>query len=208
MTTRALRLLAAVAAALLLAAGCGGDDDEDATATTTTTEAADESEDTSTTSEAEETSTTTEPETTTTETTEPDGPGGGGIDLEALADIDDFCELESLGDDIDDAIFDDTSEDPATPEQMQASLDAMSAFLTRANQLAPDAIRADFALVSEGFLALIDAMADYDYDFMALGMAMESDPALSQRLAVLESPEYQQASENIDAWIATNCGDD
>ncbi|QGG94674.1 hypothetical protein [Actinomarinicola tropica] len=204
MTTRALRLLAAVLAAVLLAAACGGDDDGDDATTTTSAEEAEE--ETTTTSEAEEETTTTSEETTET-TEEAGGTTGGTLDLEALADVDDFCELESFGDDIDDAIFDDTAEEPATPEQMQASFDAMSAFLTRANQIAPEEIRADFALVSEGFLELIGLMAEYDYDFMALGMAAQQDPELAQRLELLESPEYQQASENVDAWIDANCGD-
>jgi hypothetical protein len=201
MTSRTLRLLAALMASMLLLAACGGDDGDD-DATTTTEAEADET--TTTEAEADETTTTEATDDTTEDTTEgTTEEGAGSFDLEALAEVDDFCDLDDLGDSMDDTLF---SGEPSSPEAMEQAYQAMGAFFVRANQLAPDEIADDFAILSNGMSELMAVLADYEWDFAAMSMAAMEDPELEARLSALDTPEFDAASENIDAWITANCG--
>lgn len=213
MSTRTLRLLAALLAAVLLAASCGGDDDDEP-ATTTTSEAADDDEGTTTTSDGEDTTTTSEG---TSDTTAGGGEGeegagggeGGTVDggpmIDDLAAIDDFCSLDAYANEMDDAIFADPGAGPPDPERQREMRAVVEALYVRAAQVAPAELRGDFAIVSEGFGQLFDLLEEFDYDSMAMFMAMESDPELAARLEAIEAPEYQQASDNIQAWVDANC---
>lgn len=200
MTTRPHRLIAALFASLLVLAACGDDGGDEADGTTTTaaaqeTDATDDTETTETTAETTE----------TTETTEGGSSGGSGFGFDAgdLAAIDHFCDLESIGENIEFDLFDDAA---ATPDQIQDGIDAMSAIFARGNQLAPPEISEDFATLTRGMADLIGVLSDYDFNFMELMTAAEADPELEARFNSLNSPELIAASDNVEAWIEANCG--
>lgn len=203
MRSRSLRLLAALLATVLVLGACsddGGSDDETATtAEPTTTEGDDEA--TTTTEADDDATTTTEADETSDEGEEA---SGGSIDIGALAEIDDFCLLNEESEDFEaaDAIF---GGDVDGPEDMEEAFLFMQAFFARIVEIAPDEIREDVVTVAGGVDEWMGLLADYEFDFAAMGAAAASDPDVAAQMEAINSEDFVTASENIDSWLETNC---
>ncbi len=66
---------------------------------------------------------------------------------------------------------------------------------------APSEIRGDLDTVVDGFETFVDLLSDYDYNFFEIP---EDDP----RLAVLEGPEFDAASDRLDAYCGIDSDSD
>lgn len=191
--SRSSRLVAAVVAGSLLLAACGDDSDDDDDASSETTE-----------------------ETTTT-AGEDGGDEGGDIDadddpvidgsmelddfLAVLADVDEFCGLDDASDVAGAALF-----MGETPEEREEGAQLYLAWAERARQLAPGEIEDDVNLVLDGLSEIIDALAEFDYDFVAVSDAAEAgDERALLILEGMEGGELTAASDRVDAWIEGNC---
>ncbi len=89
-----------------------------------------------------------------------------------------------------------------------SSADVKKAFETVDKQInamvnaAPAEIKKDTQTVQAGLRTFIDVMKSADYDLTKLF----SDPTVADKLAVLDSDEFQKASENIDTYLNDTCG--
>lgn len=200
MMSRTPRLIAVLLAGALVLGACGDDDDAADDTTTTTTEAPADGG--------------TDDEGTDDEGTDggddgsddggdgADDGGSTGFDPSQLAGIDDFCDLDDLGDESFDSLFTTDSEDPA---ERREAYDLLRAFYARAVMIAPSEIRGDVESMIRGIEPLFELLAEYDYDFMALYAASEADPAIATQLEAFEDPELQAAGDRVDAWVEANC---
>jgi predicted small lipoprotein YifL len=197
-----VRLLAVLAASLLLLAACG---DDDSTATPPADTADQDGTDAGDTDATD-----------TTDAADDDAPPAtaGGTDrgdLPNLAAIGDFCDLFRAFDDIDDEVFfgDDPDMSPEeSAEAMAIGFQYMEALFARAVQLAPGEIRDEMATIAAGMAAYNSLLAEYDYDFMAMAVASMEDPELEERFAAIESDEFEDASDRIEAYVLAECGVD
>ncbi|HLT15640.1 MAG TPA: hypothetical protein VK007_02965 [Acidimicrobiales bacterium] len=196
MRTRTPRLLAALVTGALLLGACGDDDDAadepDDTTTSETTEAAPSDDGDDVLDDG--------PDDDVDDVDDDDGPTP--FDPAILAGIDDFCDLDEVGDDAFDALFTDQE---ATPAQREEAVKALGAFYQRAIDLAPGEIKSDLVLMSEAIGPLFQLLAQYDYDFMALFAAAEADPSLGEQVEAIDSPELNAAGERVDDWVEANC---
>lgn len=196
MRTRTPRLLAALVTGALLLGACGDDDDAadepDDTTTSETTEAAPSDDGDDVLDDG--------PDDDVDDVDDDDGPTP--FDPAILAGIDDFCDLDEVGDDAFDALFTDQE---ATPAQREEAVKALGAFYQRAIDLAPGEIKSDLVLMSEAIGPLFQLLAQYDYDFTALFAAAEADPSLGEQVEALDSPELNAAGERVDDWVEANC---
>lgn len=191
--------LSLVVVMALFAASCGSDDGGDDEAGDTTTSAAEE---TTTTSEADETTTTSEAE-GSDETSEPtdDETAGDLPTVEEIEGIDDFCTVWTMGESS--ADFGDV--DGASPEQIQQTAQILNALLVQGVATAPDEIKDDFTAMATSVQDFYAILADYEYDFTALGQASATDPELAERMEAIYGPELETQTANVEAWIAANC---
>jgi hypothetical protein len=197
---RRLAALSLIAVVALFAASCGSDDggDEDAGDTTTT-----EAEETTTSTEAEETTTTEAAEEEPAETSEPsDGETSGEMPtVEDIEGIDDFCTVWTMGE----SSSDFGNVDGASPEQIQQTAQVLNALLVQGVATAPDEIKDDFTAMATSVQDFYAILADYEYDFTALGQASANDPELAERMEAIYSPELESQTANVEAWVAANC---
>ena len=75
------------------------------------------------------------------------------------------------------------------------------AYLEDARNKVPDEIKDDFAVVADTIGQYAELIKDHDGDITA---AM-SDPEVIEQMEALSSPEYEEASANVDAWFSANC---
>ncbi|MEO8692425.1 MAG: hypothetical protein ABI658_02850 [Acidimicrobiales bacterium] len=71
---------------------------------------------------------------------------------------------------------------------------------------APSEIKADLQTLQKGFKAIGDFYASYDYDVTKLTAAIQKDPTIANKLAVLDSADYSAASDRVDAYFEKVCG--
>jgi len=201
MSSRLLRLLAALLASVLVLGACGGDDDEDddttGSTTSTTVEAPGDGDD-----EADTTDDTVE------ETVDPDEGDDTGTDEDAasfdpavLESVDDFCQLDAVGDEAFMALTSDT------PEGAEQGAQFMAAFFTRATEIAPDELSEDLRVLTGALGELYAAAADHDYDIEAMYAAAAEDPELQARLDAADAPEVEAADQRVTDWVDANCAE-
>jgi hypothetical protein len=83
----------------------------------------------------------------------------------------------------------------------EASAKEAEQYFEEAKGNLPDDIRDDFEVVADGMKKYGEVLADHDYDFTK---AM-SDPDVQSALEDLDTPEFQAASDNVNAWLEENC---
>jgi hypothetical protein len=75
----------------------------------------------------------------------------------------------------------------------RTAMEETVAGLERARDLAPSEIRDDVNMVLDTFLGFAELLEEYDYNFLAMGTAVEKDP----RILALEQPEFIAATDRI-----------
>ena len=119
-----------------------------------------------------------------------DGGDAGGADS-------DFCTLakaaDSSGDDASTAL------DSADPAQIEEALNAALADAERAAEIAPDDIKAAVEKVVDGQRQLIEGLERNDWDILA---AIGDE----EFAALIEDESFQEASDELDAYLETTCG--
>ena len=184
--------LALFAVLALFVAACGSDDGDDESSQTS---AVDGEEQTTTSGEEDGTTTTEEDEA---------GSDDDASGLPALADIeaiDDFCAIWSMGEGSSE--FGDLT--ATSPEEVQQTAQVLNALLVQGVATAPPEIKDDFSAMASSVQDFYAILADYEYDFTALGQASANDPELAARMEAVYSPELDAHTANIEAWVATNC---
>jgi hypothetical protein len=108
----------------------------------------------------------------------------------------DFCNFDAGIDEGMDSI------DPSfsNPEEIEATFEQLMDDIDQAVDMAPDELRADVELLADGVSGLVEVLAEYDFNFLAIPESATDDP----RMAALEDPAYEAASARIDAY----CGFD
>ena len=178
--------------ALLLAA-CGGGDGS-VTAETTATDPSSSSPATTSATSGGPTVTgpTTSVAATPTVTAKPPADSGNAGDA--------FCAKGAkVSDEVDAA----TSQLGTSPADMKLQYEALISLFAELTKVAPAAIKADFAVVTEGFTKFAATLAKYNYDFTKI----IGDPDAMKSLEQLTSGQFAQASANIEAWVSKNCAD-
>lgn len=127
-----------------------------------------------------EVSTTSEVPTTSETLTDSEAPtaGDGGR----------FCDLSRE--------FDDEDFNPA--DFGEEYFDGIDDLIGRVIRIAPDEIHGDMETAREGFRALAEILAEYDYNIL--------DPDLATAMENLDSEEFDAASDRIDAFLERECG--
>ena len=54
--------------------------------------------------------------------------------------------------------------------------------------------------------ALEDVLAKYDYDISKMTQAAASDPSVMQQIQTFDTPEFEAASQRVDAYFQNVCG--
>jgi hypothetical protein len=90
----------------------------------------------------------------------------------------------------------DSAEIP-TADELRAALESVEGRLDEIAASAPNAIKDDVETSFEGMRLLFDALADADYDFLSMDLA-----ALDE----IDDPKYEEAAENIEAYLEDVCG--
>ena len=131
------------------------------------------------------------------------GGGGGADDGAGKGDIEpgsgestEFCRFANEVD----QSQDDFGLDPeGLEETFQETLDA----LDQARDLAPDEIRDDINMLADAFEDFVELLAEYEYDFLALGTEAADDP----RMVAFESEELSAASDRVNAFCGFDSAD-
>ena len=175
------RLIGILLVLALAAAACGGDDSDDAE-TSAGTEAADEAGEEAT----------------------PDDSDNSGETDNGGSDESDAGSSSSGGDGSLCAMATDLAEDDPLSEvsifEGERFFEVMNDAWDRVEDMAPDEIEDDVALIRDFFDEMEAAAAEADYDF--------SDPALGERLAELDTTGLDEASDRISAFFLDRCGID
>jgi len=137
----------------------------------------------------------TTPEVTAAPTT--DGDSSGGSIPDSIAGVPQACvevakALEAAFTGIDDLTT------PGEPVQMFGDIaDAME----RLKGELPAEYSADLEVLADGYRAIDDVLAEYDYDMMKAF----TDPAAMEKLQVLDNEEFTAAGERLGAYIEEAC---
>ncbi len=186
-------LFAVFAALALFVAACGSDDGGDETSQTSSVDG-----------EEQTTTSTDEADTPTTEGDEEGESDQDASGLPTLADIeaiDDFCAIWSMGEGSSE--FGDLA--ATSPEQVQQTAQVLNALLVQGVATAPAEIKDDFSAMASSVQDFYAILADYEYDFTAIGQASANDPELAARMEAIYSTELDTHTTNIEAWVAANC---
>src|SRR4051794_28491995 len=70
----------------------------------------------------------------------------------------------------------------------------------------PAEIKPDMQTLQKGFKALEDVLAKYDYDISKMTQAAASDPSVMQQIQTFDTPEFEAASQRVDAYFENVCG--
>lgn len=188
------RIGAVLFALLLVAAACGGGDDE--ATPTSASEAA---------QPADEAVTPTQVEDSEGEETEPADEQESPVEREPSGDAPDpgsgsesnFCGFIAQADE-------ELNPDPAgfDPDSFRELIEQTQRVLERAQELAPDEVRSDVALIAEAYEGFASLLEEYDYNIMAVSTAAADDP----RLLALESDELAAASARIGQFCGVDLG--
>ncbi len=87
-----------------------------------------------------------------------------------------------------------------SPQEVEDWITRAVGAIDDAVRLAPDEIKADVELFAEAYRGFVDLLAEYDYNFLAIGEQAQDDP----RILALEDPELELAGDRIGAY----CGID
>ncbi|MDO8363805.1 MAG: hypothetical protein Q7V88_12970 [Actinomycetota bacterium] len=191
-------LLGALAATSLLAA-CS--DDATPAATPTTSAAGDTTDDVASDTTDDAASDTTEAGSDTTEAGSNTTEGGSETTEGGSNDpsVEAFCDMVrdylDVGDSLD-SVFDADTPDPVAIEDAFRTMSDMTDELADA---APAEVKADAETVAEGFHQIIDVMASYDWDLVAIASSDEF-------FALTSDEEISAASDRLDQWSADTCG--
>lgn len=115
----------------------------------------------------------------------------------------DFCTMarafNAANDESTDIFFGEPSKDEVKKvfEDLEKQIGAMV-------NAAPSEIKADAQVVQAGLKGMVDAMKSIDYDMTKLF----TDPTLAEKLEVLDTPEFEKASNNVDNYLQNTCGID
>lgn len=123
-----------------------------------------------------------------------DGGSGGGSAA-------DFCGVARAFDESNDVF--DTVEESSTNDLRDGMRQARAA-IDQLAKAAPSEIRDDVNLLKGAFGSLIELLEENDYDFFATVM----DPANADKLAALDSEEFNQAADRVNAYVKDRCGID
>lgn len=208
MSRRFAAPIALLCTLVLFLAACGDDSGDDA-ADDTTTSAAD-AEDTSTTDGDEATDDTDATDADDSDDaddaddTDDDTPANPSAEAAAILATDDFCDLWTTAEGSPTMALDDIDPEGGL-ESMQESMAVMRAFLTRGAELVPDEISADYLLVAGHTNELIDVLEQYEWDFLAMAAAAETDPELQAKVAAMEDPQVDASAVAVEDWVDQNC---
>ena len=122
------------------------------------------------------------------------GTGGGGNNGAAPGATTDFCMLVDDIAETQDIAFD------LGPDALEDSMNDALDFADKARDAAPSDIEDAADTLFSGFEGFADALADIDYDPFANQDAFLNDP----RVMYLDSDEYNNAGEAVDAFCGTN----
>lgn len=179
MTKGRLASLLVIGVLALVAAGCGGDDSSSEASDETTVEETTVEETTA----AEET---TEASSDDTETSASDDVDLGDLSGECL-------ELASIG-----AKFSEAFESTGSAS---GDLSATADLFDELIEAAPDEIKDDLEVMSEGLAEYAEAL-----DGINLTQPSAEDIAKLQEVTQsFDTTEFQEASQNIEAWVSANC---
>jgi len=85
----------------------------------------------------------------------------------------------------------------------QSAIDSLEEFAANA----PDEIADDMQTIAAAYAQVGQALADAGYDPMSgVAPTPEQAAALQQATAALDTPEFQQASDNVSNWFKEQCG--
>jgi uncharacterized phage infection (PIP) family protein YhgE len=162
-------------ALVVLAAGCGGGDSSESAGADTTT--------------VEETSTTEESTHTTEETPDVDL---GDLSKECLS-------LASVG-----AKYAQALQEAGAAASGSGDLSTLADLFDEFVSEAPEEIRGDLAVLAENITKYADALKDLD---LSAGSVPNADQIakLQELSAGFDTEELQQASQNVEAWVESNC---
>lgn len=191
-----LRALLVALLAVAVLGACGGDDDDGGdTALTTTTEAEDEAEAT-TTSETTEDTTDTSTDDTTEDTTDTSTDDSTDPSFEGDADSE-WCGYYRTLDEMPDLFGSEAS----TPEQVEEQFGEALIVADQLVEEAPDEIADQTAVVAAAFQELGEILERYDWDFVRF-----SEEGSEEEFALLENPELEEASADVEAYASQVCG--
>lgn len=196
-----LRVLLAALLAVALLGACGGDDDDGGdTALTTTTEAEADAGDESTTSETTEdttdTSTDDTTDTSTDDTTDTSTDDTTDQSFEGDADSE-WCGYYRTLDEMPDLFGTEAS----SPEQVEEQFGEALIVADQLVEEAPDEIADQTAVVAAAFQELGEILERYDWDF-----ARFSEEGTEEEFALLQNPELEEASADVEAYASQVCG--
>ncbi len=167
------------------AAGCGGDDSSSEAASDTQAEES---------TTVEETTTDTMTEDTTSEDTSTESTDTTNLDDIDLGDLSGDClEFAGIGLKIGEAMS-------GTNGDISKTADLFDELVANA----PDEIKDDLQVISEGVATLAEAMKGIDVTSGATPSA-DQLAKMQAALASVDSAELQAASKNVEAWAQANC---
>ncbi|MFN8221759.1 MAG: hypothetical protein U0R50_00770 [Gaiellales bacterium] len=191
MTFRRLAVLAlGILVLAFVAAGCGGDDSSEA-ADATDTVAVDTANEDTTSSE-----TTSSEDTSSDETTSSDDTTSADEDID-LGDLSGEClEFAGIGAKIAEAMGSTTG--------ANADIGKTAELFDELVDKAPDEIKGDLEVLSEGIATMAEALKGVD---LSSGATPDADQLakLQEVMASLDSEKLQAAANNIEAWTKENC---
>jgi hypothetical protein len=84
----------------------------------------------------------------------------------------------------------------SNPEQLRAAMQDAGRAIADAQGRAPDAIKADLAVLTRAFQQLLASLEQADYDLSKLSLA---------QVQQLQTPEVTAASENVNTYLRDRC---
>lgn len=197
-------LLALLACVSLIAAACGGSDDDDGTAADIVADAIDSEDqaDESNTGDDSTSSADTETGDAPADDAESDGSPEGDEDAPEEEPAADDSSLALSGDAAlfcaryaeNSGLFRDVV--VTDPDSIENWINTSQGLLSEAIGAAPAELVSDLQTIQDGVAELAALLEAYGFDFLAVS---------DEEFAATESPEFDAASDRIDAWLAANC---
>lgn len=120
---------------------------------------------------------------------------GGGDDTAAFcAAAEEISGLDPTAD------VDINADDPGAA--MAAAFGEFSDGLSKLEDSAPSDLKADIQLLNDGIATLSEALEAVDGDLFALA----ADPEMAARIEALDSPEFEEAADNVETTVRDECG--
>lgn len=95
----------------------------------------------------------------------------------------------------------------ADPTQMKKDLELTRKAMDDMTKTAPAEIKADVQKVTGAVLGMLDVLTKYNFDFVAMSKAIETDPAVKSLIGGgLESEGFEAASSRVEQYFEKVCG--